>query len=232
MRVFAIADLHLSINNPKPMDIFGEAWAGYMEKIEDSWRRQVGDDDVVLLAGDFSWAMKFDDALTDLEYIAKLPGKKVLVRGNHDYWWKSITNMRNEFPKSIFAVQNDCLRFGSVLVSGTRLWTVPEAGKAQNDEDKKIFLREHERLKLSLAAMKNLRKDGDTVIVMTHFPPHNANMQQSVFMSAMEEAGVDICVYGHLHGKKARLEKSFLKNGIKYYLTACDFLQNELLQIL
>ena len=109
MNVFAISDLHLSVNNPKPMDIFGPQWESYLDKIFLDWQEKVEEDDLVLLAGDFSWAMKLEDSVSDFEMIKKLPGKKVIIRGNHDYWWKSITAVRKILPENFYAIKNDAL---------------------------------------------------------------------------------------------------------------------------
>ena len=149
MKVFAISDLHLSINNPKPMDIFGPVWEGYVDKIFDDWKAKVTDEDIVLLAGDFSWAMKLEDALSDLKLLETLPGKKVIIRGNHDYWWKSISAVRGILPKNFYAVQNDAIKFDNIIICGTRGWQVPENGE-QTPENKKIFDREVIRLELTL----------------------------------------------------------------------------------
>ena len=111
MKIYAVSDLHLSINNPKPMNVFGAVWDNYLDDIENSLA-DLSDDDLVLSAGDTSWAMTLDAAVPDLEYIGRLPGKKVIIRGNHDYWWKGIGAVRQVLPKGVFAVQNDCIRFG------------------------------------------------------------------------------------------------------------------------
>ena len=111
MKVFAISDLHLSVNNPKPMDIFGPAWENYIEKIFVDWREKVGEEDLVLLAGDFSWAMKLENTKEDFALLSSLPGKKIIIRGNHDYWWKSISAVRAFLPQNFYAIQNDAIKF-------------------------------------------------------------------------------------------------------------------------
>ena len=120
MKVFAISDLHLSINNPKPMDIFGEVWNNYLDEISAFWEKNITDDDVVLIAGDISWAMTLENVKPDLEYISKFKGKKILLRGNHDYWWHSISALRAILPYNMYAVQNDCLRLARLDYSGSR----------------------------------------------------------------------------------------------------------------
>ena len=144
MKIFAISDLHLSTVEPKPMDIFGGNWDDYWQKIECDWQQKVGDDDVVLIPGDTSWAMRMCDAIPDLEKIAKLKGKKVLLRGNHDYWWNTIGKVRNALPEGMFAVQNDCIRFGNLLVCGSRGWTCLTKGLLTNKTKKFIFARQKE----------------------------------------------------------------------------------------
>ncbi|MCX4287582.1 MAG: metallophosphoesterase, partial [Clostridia bacterium] len=151
------------------MDIFGKAWENYFELISADWKEKVTDEDVVLLPGDFSWAMRMEDALPDFERVADLPGSKVILRGNHDYWWNTLSQVRSLIPKGFYALQNDCLRFGDILVCGTRGWTCPD-GDNLTAEDKKIYLREIERLKLSIASMQKQRKPTDKVIAITHFP--------------------------------------------------------------
>ena len=160
MRVFAIADPHLSRAAPKPMTIFGEGWAGHPERFFAGWRETVAEDDLVLVPGDVSWAMTLGGALPDLLDIAALPGQKVLLRGNHDYWWPSLTKLRAALPEGMFALQNDALRLGSVVVAGTRGWVCPGSGDF-DAEDEKIYTRELGRLQLSLAAAQKLRQPGD-----------------------------------------------------------------------
>lgn len=204
------------------MDIFGKKWEGYEDKLVANWNAKVGADDLVLIAGDISWAMSFSDALRDLEWISALNGRKVLLRGNHDYWWKSITAMRAAFPPSVFAVQNDCLRFGKVLVAGTRGWTVPEIDAKQTEQDAKIFAREVERMKLTLSAAEQARVEGDVLIAMTHYPPFNARRQPSPFTELLGAARPNAVVYGHLHGAGGRKDKLVAIDGVPYYLTSVD----------
>lgn len=231
MKVFGISDLHLSINNPKPMDIFGGAWSNYLDDIEASWNEKVSDDDIVLIAGDISWAMTLENVKPDLEYIGKFKGKKVILRGNHDYWWHSISTIRKLLPENMYAVQNDCIRIENVLIGGSRAWTTPEKDFTTLD-DKKIYDRELIRMKLSLENMKKMRKDGDRVIFMTHFPPFNSKLESSEFTKLFTEYKVDCVVYGHLHGENCRVIPSFSLDGVRYYLTSCDLVNNTLIEII
>ena len=231
MKVYAISDLHLSGNNPKPMDIFGGSWANYMQEIEADWRAKVADDDVVLIAGDISWAMHLADAQSDLDRICALPGKKAFIRGNHDYWWKAIGAVRAALSGGGFAVQNDCVRIGNVLVCGSRGWTTPENAGGVSAEDKKIYEREVGRMRLSLAAMEKMRADGDRVAVMIHYPPFNGRFEPSPFTALFGEHRVDAVVYGHLHGNLGRVCLRREIDGIPYYLTSCDLVRNRLTPI-
>lgn len=231
MKVFAISDLHLSINNNKPMDVFGPVWDGYLEAIERDWNDRVSDDDIVLIPGDISWAMRFDEVKADLEYLKKLKGNKVIIKGNHDYWWHSISELRKHLDNKTFALQNDAVKFGNVVVCGSRGWVIPE-GACEDAQDEKIFTRELIRMELSLRSMKVLREEGDKAIVMTHFPPFNYKMEDNPMMRLFEEYGVDIVVFGHLHCYDKKQKLQFEKNGIKYYLTSCDLVQNQLVEIL
>ena len=231
MKVFAISDLHLSINSNKPMNIFGPVWENYLEEIENSWSSLVTENDLVLISGDISWAMKLNDAKADLNYLSKFSGKKVIIKGNHDYWWSSISGVRSLLPENLYALQNDALRFGNYVVCGSRGWTVPEITH-KTEDDEKIYKRELIRMELSLKSALELKQDGDTLIVMMHYPPFNSKLEENDFTKLFEQFGVDIVVYGHLHSydKKQRLITYF--NNIKYYLTSCDLVGNKLIEII
>ena len=226
MKIFAISDLHLSNSCDKPMDIFGGNWEGYTEKIIENWNSKVSNDDIVLIAGDISWAMKLEEVSADLEWIDKLPGKKIIIKGNHEYWWKSISSVREILPSSIMAIQNDAIKIGDVIFCGTRGWTVPEKDKELEPEDLKIYKREVERLKLTLMFAKNLRQEGDKLVAMIHFPPFNMDKEESEFMKLFEEYNVDVVVFGHLHGY-TKCDKVSEINGVKYYFTSCDHINND-----
>lgn len=231
MKVFAISDLHLSTVVGKPMGIFGKAWENYFEEICSDWQAKVSQDDLVLLPGDFSWAMRMEDALPDFELVAKLPGQKVILRGNHDYWWNTLSQVRSSIPQGFFALQNDCLRFENVLICGTRGWVCPD-GDNLGAEDTKIYLRENERLKLSLSAMQKMRTPSDKVIAIMHYPPFNVKYDDSDFIKQLILAEVPTVVYGHLHGKDCRANLFMNKFGIDFYLTSCDLVGNKLTQII
>ena len=230
MKIYAISDLHLSTNCNKPMDVFGGNWEGYQEKIIQNWKAKICDDDVVLIAGDISWAMKLEEAVSDLEWIDKLPGKKIIIKGNHEYWWKSISSVREILPKSIMAIQNDVIKVGDYIVCGTRGWTIPEKDKPLEEEDEKIYKREIERLRLTLTFAKNLKQNDEKIICMIHFPPISAKGEASDFVNLFEEFGVSRVVFGHIHGyTDCKLVQE--KNGITYYFTSCDHINNDPVEI-
>ena len=230
MKVFAISDLHLSVNNPKPMDIFGPVWDGYLDKIFSEWKEKVSENDLVLLAGDFSWAMKLEEAIADFNLLKDLPGKKVLIRGNHDYWWNAISTLRKNLPPSFYAIQNDAIKFGNIVLCGTRGWQVLENNMERTPEDEKIFKREIIRLEMTLQAAQKMRNENDKVFCMMHYPPMNALKEDSPFSLLLEKYKVDKVIYEHLHGLK-NVETYFIKNGIEYYLTSCDIVNNSLVFI-
>lgn len=226
MKIFAISDLHLSNSCDKPMDIFGGNWEGYTDKIIENWNAKVTDGDIVLIAGDISWAMKLEEAQADIDWIDKLPGKKIIIKGNHEYWWKSISAVREILPKSILAIQNDAIKIENYVFCGTRGWTVPEKDKELETEDLKIYKREVERLKLTLMSAKVLKGDSDAkIIAMIHFPPYNTDKEPSEFTRLFEEYGVDKVVFGHLHGY-VNCDLISNINGVTYYFTSCDHIKN------
>ena len=230
MKVFAISDLHLSINSNKPMNIFGPVWENYLDKIEQSWNKLVSDDDVVLISGDISWAMKLNDAIPDLNYISQFKGRKIILRGNHDYWWSSISGVRSVLKPNMFAIQNDAIKIGDTIFCGTRGWTVPETTHKTPD-DEKIYNREVIRLGLSLQDAKRLQQNNEKIIVMMHYPPFNSKMEDNEFTNLIEQYGVKMVVYGHLHSYDKKQKLIVYKNNVKYYLTSCDLIGNELIEI-
>ena len=230
MNVYAISDLHLSTVTPKPMDIFGGNWEGHFEKIKSDWLEKVEDEDIVLISGDISWAMKLEDALADLQLIATLPGRKVFIKGNHDYWWSGIGKLRDNAPNdSFFFLQTDCVKIGNFLFVGSRGWTCP--GSADyTEQDEKLYLREAERFKLAFLAAEKIREEGDKVVTLIHYPPFNAKGEDSLFTELFENNRVDKVVFGHIHGGTYfpfKLERK----GIEYHLASCDKIGFKLLKI-
>lgn len=230
MRIYAISDLHLSVNNPKPMDIFGPTWEGYLDKIFLQWKEMVTEDDLVLLAGDFSWAMKLEDTKPDFALLKDLPGKKVIIRGNHDYWWKSISAVRAILPEKFYAIQNDAMKFGDYILCGTRLWNLPDEGKKQSAEDEKIYKRELIRLEMTLQNAKKLQENGEKIICMLHYPPYTFKEEDNEVTALIEKYGVSKVVYGHIHGY-CKQHLYLQKNGIEYFLTSCDLVKNNIITI-
>jgi len=231
MKIFAISDLHISTNTNKPMDIFGRNWVGYMDKIRIDWTEKVSDEDIVLIGGDISWAMTIEDAQKDINTLTDLNGKKILIKGNHDYWWSGIGKVRDMLPENFYALQNDSIRFDGVVVCGSRCWSVPGSPDF-NEQDRKIYNRETERLKLSLKNAEKLKKEGDKLIALIHYPPFNVKREESEFTKIFEQYRVETVVYGHLHGKSVRADKLVVKNGVKYILTSCDQVDNKLTEII
>ena len=230
MKFYAISDLHISTNTNKPMDVFGGNWVNYLEKIKYDWQSKVTDEDIVLIGGDISWAMNIEDAKSDILTFSHLKGKKVLIKGNHDYWWSGIGKVRDMLPENFYALQNDCIKFENVIICGSRCWSVPGAPDF-SESDNKIYLREAERLKLSLNAVNKIRQENDKVIALIHYPPFNVRREDSLFSKLFEENKVDKVIYGHLHGKDVRADKLVVKNGVEYYLTSCDQVDNKLVEV-
>lgn len=223
MKVFAISDLHLSFSTDKPMDVFGEKWENYEQKIKSNVDNVVAENDILIIAGDLSWAMQMNETAADFDYLGSLAGKKIVVRGNHDYWWKSISAIRDELePRNVYALQNDAIKIGKYVLAGTRGWVVPESGKGMSEQDEKIYKREIIRLEMALQYAVKLMDEGDTLIAVLHFPPFNSTLDDSDFTELLEKYNVNICVYGHLHGKTKYSSGTAEKNGIKYYLSSCD----------
>ena len=230
MNIYAISDLHLSATADKPMDIFGGNWEGHFEKIKSNWREVVGEEDVVLISGDISWAMKMSDALVDLQSLADLPGKKVFIRGNHDYWWNGITKLRAAAPNDSFIfLQTDAVKIGQYVIVGSRGWTCP-GSPDYTDQDQKLYLREAERFRLAFKDGERLKEDGDKMIAMIHYPPFSLKTEETLFTQLFENNGVEKVVFGHIHGATYFPLKTE-KNGVQYILASCDKVAFKLVKI-
>lgn len=239
MSVWAIADLHLAFGVPsKKMDVFGDNWVDYAVKIERHWREYVGPEDLVLLAGDICWATDLEEALEDLQWIDALPGVKVMIKGNHDYWWSSPSKIKSFLPPSIHIIQNDAFNWRDISIGGARLWDTQEysfeeiveykpnpvastAPKPEKPDPEKIFARELERLELSL---KQLDQKAKARIVMTHYPPIGLQLEPSRASALLEKYRVDCCVFGHLHNVKIKGNLFGQARGVNYVFTASDYL--------
>ena len=230
MKIFAISDLHISTNTNKPMDVFGGNWVGYIEKIQSDWKEKVSNDDLVLIGGDISWAMKLSDALVDLQALADLPGKKVFIRGNHDYWWNGITRLRDSAPDGNFIfLQTDAVRLDGYVIVGSRGWTCPGSSD-YTEQDQKLYLREAERFRLAFLDADKLVQEGDKKVAMIHYPPFTAKKEDTLFSQLFEKNGVDKVVFGHIHGNTFFPFKTE-KNGVEYLLTSCDKTEFQLTKV-
>jgi len=228
LSIFAIADLHLPGGDIKPMDIFGAHWADHFERISQDWRSRVRDDDIVLLPGDISWAMSLPDAIPDLKAIGELPGKKVLLRGNHDYWWSSISRVRDALPENMYAVQNDCVCIDDTVICGTRGWNLP--GEQTTADDMKIYQRELLRLNMTLTQARRMAADRP-IVCMMHFPPLTEAVRDSGFVELLQQFGISDVVYGHLHGAGLKTAFKGEYRGIRFHLVSCDGLGFRLYQL-
>lgn len=220
LALYAISDLHLSLAEDKPMDKFGENWSKHDEKIKNNWLSMVTQEDTVLIAGDISWSMKMESGLSDLNWIHELPGKKILIKGNHDYWWSSITKLNSMYEDMNF-IQNNFFNYGEFAICGTRGWNCP-GGDNFTKHDEKIYNRELIRLRLSL---ENASKAGyNKFIVMIHYPPSNDKLQSSGFIDIIKEYEVKKVIYGHLHGPFTYSVLNGERDGVDYMLTSCDYI--------
>lgn len=226
MAIWAISDLHLPARE-KPMDIFGPHWANHFDRISADWQEKVCADDVVLLPGDLTWAMRLEDALEDIMRVAALPGKKLFLRGNHDYWWSSITRVRTALPEGCYALQNDAVMLEGFLFAGSRGWIIPNEADTESD-DARIYRRERQRLEMSLNSAARI--DGERPpIVMMHYPPRGE--MSTGFSDILTRFGVKQVVYGHLHGAGIATAVRGEIDGIDYRLVSCDALNFQLERI-
>jgi predicted phosphohydrolase len=202
------------------MDLFGAHWDNHFKKITDDWLSRVSPEDVVLLPGDLSWAMRLEDAKGDIEAIGALPGLKIMIRGNHDFWWNAIGKVRRALPQGMKALQNDCVYASEhVLIAGTRGWILP--GDDADRENTRIYEREIMRLEMSLTAAR--RKSPDKpLVVMMHYPPLNDYGYETGFTRLIERFNCRHVVYGHLHGPSIKGAFTGIHNGVAYYQVSCD----------
>lgn len=224
MKLFALADPHLSFGHPKPMDIFGEVWRDHPARLAAAWDRLVGPDDVVIVAGDISWGQSLAEAAPDLEYHAARPGRtKILLRGNHDSWWGSAAKLRAALPPGLVALQNDALRLPEgVVVCGARGWNLPGMPWGDPETDPPVFRRELERLDLSLAEARRIREPGDALLAMLHYPPLGPGDATSPVLERLAAAGVDRAVFGHLHGEDHAWAPAGRHAGVDLVFVAVD----------
>lgn len=225
MAIYAISDLHLAMSIDKPMDIFGARWSDYMERLAAEWNAAVSDEDTVLIPGDISWATYIDQAYEDFRFIDSLPGRKIISKGNHDYWWTTMSKLEKFIKGNGFStvsfMHNNSFRIENHVICGTRGWETP-GDDDFSAEDRKIYARELQRLELSL---KSAGAAGDErLIAAMHFPIFNTKGVFSDFLEIMQKYNVDICIYGHLHGDAARYAVDGLVHGIRFVLVSADYL--------
>ena len=234
MAIYGIADLHLSFIEDKPMDIFGDNWENHAEKIKENWIKQVKEEDFVILPGDFSWAMYLNDAKLDFEYLNSLPGTKILLKGNHDYWWTTLTKM-NEFIKenefnNIYFLYNNSYLIENKIIVGTRGWNILD-----EENDMKMIKRENARLELSI--QDGLKKYGEDkeIIALMHYPPINKNLilrkEENEFIKTLKKYNINKCYYGHLHGPSHKDAIEGIIEGIDFKLISADYLDFKLVKI-
>ena len=224
MALYTISDLHLPIGINKPMDIFGGRWTNYVERLKTNWNNIITPEDTVVIGGDFSWATYLEESKPDFDFLEKLPGKKIILKGNHDYWWETMSKL-NKFIKengynSVSFLQNNSFMYKDIAICGTRGWSYIGAGDA-SDEDKKIYERELGRLKLSIEHAK--QKNPKEIIAFFHYPPIGLDFAQNGFTQIMKDNNINRCFYGHLHNVSYKIVAEGEHNGIKYMLVSCDY---------
>ncbi len=220
MALYAIGDLHLCLGAPKPMDIFGGAWVGYMEKLKEGVSHITGEDTTVLL-GDLSWALDMASAKADFAWINQIPGRKIILKGNHDYWWSTAAKFQKFCSENGFSnmhlLNNNCYEYGDWAICGTRGWFFEEERSGQHDE--KVFKRELLRLEASLKAAGEKNK-----LVFLHYPPKYKGYECREILDLLEKYGVRRCFYGHLHGGSHKLALEGLWDNVEYRLVAADYI--------
>jgi predicted phosphohydrolase len=224
------------------MDVFGPQWENHAEQIAKTWKELIHADDLVLIPGDISWAMRIEEAVADLEWIDKLPGTKVLLKGNHDFWWGSLKKIAAVLPPSIHLIQNNYFRWKDAVIGGARLWDSseysfhefidfrenPREKKAdpeeavQKDLSDKIFERELQRLETSLSSLPS---DASVRIAMTHYPPIGSDLKPTRASKILEKHNIQICTFGHLHSIKAGISLFGEARGVRYVLTSADYIR-------
>ncbi|MBQ2668492.1 MAG: metallophosphoesterase [Clostridia bacterium] len=222
MALYAIADLHLSLGADKPMDVF-RGWENYVERLEKNWRNLVTDEDTVVIAGDVSWGMKLEETEKDFAFLHSLPGKKLLLKGNHDYWWSTRNKIDGYLKEkgfdSLEIVFNSAVRVGEITVCGTRGWLY----NAETPEDRKIVARENGRLVTSIKAAQAL---GGTPVVFLHYPPVYDTAECTELLNTMLEYGIKDCYFGHIHGDHAAKKAPIGEyKGIRMHLVSCDYIR-------
>lgn len=233
MALYAISDLHLSLSIDKPMDVFGPTWHDYMNRIKTSWLETITPNDTVLIPGDISWATYLEQTKADFAYIDSLPGKKLVIQGNHDYWWTTVSKLENflaaEGFSSIGVIKNKAILVDNYIISGTRGWLMPGDGDFKT-ADRRIYERELARLSLCLNDVNRIYEqelsEGRTAkkIIMTHYPPILKLNRSTEPSRLISEAGIDLCIYGHLHSHGHSLVFEGIEKGVSYRCVSSDYL--------
>lgn len=224
-----MSDFHLSSVKPKPMDIFDSIWTNHAEKIYLNWNKYIGQDDYVLVPGDLTWGKNMIEAKPDLDFISELNGFKIIIQGNHDYFWNS-TQKLNEIYDNMYFIKNSYYRYENIAICGTRGWICPNDSRF-TEHDNKIYLRETGRLQKSIEMA--LKDNVDDIIVCLHFPPTNDKKEASRFTEILKEYNIKTVVYGHLHGKDSFYSSYHgMVDGINYNLVSADFLGFKPIRIL
>jgi len=220
MALYAIGDLHLGLSVNKPMDIFGSGWANHAARLQEAFA-QLRDEDVTVLCGDSSWGIDFAESLADFRFIDALPGKKLILKGNHDYWWNTAAKMKRFFAENdittIDILHNNCHLYGDYALCGTRGWFFEEDAKPHNE---KVLNREVMRLETSLQLAK-----GRPILAFLHYPPLYEGYRCREILKKLEEYGVEQCFYGHLHGPTHRRAIEGKYGGVDYHLVSADYLR-------
>lgn len=233
MSIYTIGDLHLSFENPKPMNIFGDNWENHEEKIREDWMSKVKEEDTVIHPGDFSWAMHLKDTYKDFKYLCSLPGKKIMLKGNHEYWWTTITNMKNYLKENNFNnidfIQTNSVEVENKIICGTRGWSLHNL---DSDNSKKILAREELRLELGIKDAISKNVDGNKeIIVFIHYPPIIKENLNTGFIKILKKYDIKRCYYAHLHGKSIEEAVEGNIDGIEFKLVSADALDFKVLKI-
>ena len=223
MSLYAIGDLHLSLGTDKPMDVFGGRWENYVEKIKEGFS-VLNDDDLTVICGDISWGMSMDETLEDFKFIDRLPGKKIILKGNHDYWWTTATKAKKFFAENdittIDILHNNCFKYENIALCGTRGWFYEES--KGNEHDKKVMNREIMRLDASLKAAG----EGEKYVFM-HYPPKYYNYEFPEILELLRKYDVRRCIYGHIHGSGCAFAFNGMYGNAKFDLVSADYIQFE-----
>lgn len=245
MNIWAIGDPHLSFKNgklAKPMSKFGDQWVDHPEKIASYWKQVIQKTDLVCVVGDISWALKISEVEEDLEYFNNLPGHKIYIRGNHDFWWASLKKVNDLLPANDFALNGNVLEYDDFVIGGNRLWDVPgllwdpyyehvadKSFLTKADNDQKTYLKEKARLEKCLEEIKNSPK---TKILLLHYPPTTPDLIGTEICEMIEDAKIDHCIFGHLHGLQKPNDFYGEKNGVQYHLVSCDMVDFKIKKII